>query len=62
MLPDFDRKSLEELASFTIALADGFFISQQVADATHDLMGRQDLQAAAMLGVIDMLRKKQGLR
>ena len=58
-LPDLDKTALEELASFTVALADGFFISQQVADATHDLMGREDLFAGAVLGVIDRLRHKQ---
>ena len=55
-LPDFDKKALEELASFCIALADGFFISREVADATHDMMQRQDLFAAAIRGVIDQLR------
>ncbi len=59
-LPDFDRGALEELASFTVALADGFFMSQQVADATHDLMGRVDMQAAAILGVVELLRQKRG--
>jgi AcrR family transcriptional regulator len=55
-LPDLDRKSLEKLASFTIALADGCFISQQVADKTIDLMKHHELQAAAILGVINHLR------
>jgi AcrR family transcriptional regulator len=55
-LPDLDRKSLEKLASFTIALADGCFISQQVADKTTDLMAHHELQAAAILGVINHLR------
>ena len=55
-LPDLDRKSLEKLASFTIALADGFFISQQVADKTIDLMKHHELQAAAILGVINHLQ------
>lgn len=57
-LPELDKRALEELASFTVALADGFFISQQVADDTLDLMGREDLHSAAILGVIDMLRQK----
>lgn len=57
-LPELDQAALEELASFIIALADGFFMSQQVADKTHDLMGRQDLHAAAVLGVINLLRNK----
>ena len=55
-LPDLDKKSLEKLASFTIALADGFFISQQVADKTIDLMKHHELQAAAIMGVINYLR------
>ncbi len=59
LLPELDKKALEELGSFTIALADGFFMSQQVADDTLDLMGRNDLQAAALLGVIEMLRKRR---
>ena len=58
-LPDLDRKALEKLASFTIALADGFFISQQVADRTTDLMKHHELQAAAILGVIKHLRSVQ---
>lgn len=59
-LPDFDQNGLEKLASFTLALADGFFISREVADETHDLMGRHDLQAAAILGVIELLRSRTG--
>ncbi len=59
-LPDLDEHAREELASFTIALADGFFMSQQVADDTHDLLRRYDLQAAAMLGVIELLRGSAG--
>ena len=59
-LPDLTKKELEVLASFVIALADGFFLSQQVADETHDMMNRPDLHAAAVLGVIDMLRNRQG--
>ena len=55
-LPDLDKKSLEKLASFTIALADGFFISQQVADKTIDLMKHPELQSAAIMGVIYHLR------
>ena len=55
-LPDLDRKSLEKLASFAIALADGFFVSRQVADKTLDLMNHPELQAAAILGVIKHLR------
>ena len=58
-LPDFSKRNLEELASFCIALADGFFISREVADATHDMMERQDLFAAAIRGVVEQLRKKQ---
>ena len=57
-LPDLDRKALEQLASFTIALADGFFISQQVADKTKDLMRHHELQAAAILGVIRHLQNR----
>ncbi len=59
-LPELDKSAIEELASVTIALADGFFMSRHVADATHDLMNRKDLQAAALLGVIDLLRKGGG--
>lgn len=55
-LPDLDTKSLNKLASFTIALADGCFMSQQVADKTIDLMKHHELQAAAILGVINHLR------
>ena len=58
-LPDLDQSALEQLASFTIALADGFFVSRHVADDTHDLMERQDLLAAAVLGVIGHLRRSQ---
>ncbi|MEM7002818.1 MAG: TetR/AcrR family transcriptional regulator [Pseudomonadota bacterium] len=56
--PEFDQQELEQLASFTIALADGFFVSRQVDDAAHDLLGRQDLYQAAVLGVVRMLRNK----
>ena len=58
-LPDLDKNALEELSSFCVALADGFFISREVADATHDLMKRQELFAAAVLGVIERLRTEQ---
>ncbi len=55
-LPDLNQKALEQLASYTIAMADGVFISREVADKTKDLMDQHELQTAAILGVISKLR------
>ena len=57
-LPNLDQHSLETVASFVVSLADGFFISSQVADTTQNLLQRQDLFAAAVLGVINEVKKK----
>ena len=58
-LPELNKRALEELASFCVALADGFFISREVADDTHDLMKHQELFSAAVIGVIARLRAAQ---
>lgn len=53
--PELDAPSVRQLATLTIALADGLFIAAEMGGDAFDVFGQFELAAAAILGAADQL-------
>jgi AcrR family transcriptional regulator len=54
LFPHLDSGEVDQLATFTMAMADGLFIANEI-DGGVDLLGAFDLLAAALMGAVDRL-------
>jgi AcrR family transcriptional regulator len=54
LFPDLDAEDIEALVAFSFALADGFFVAQEIGEA--DLSRSFDLLATAILAAADRMR------
>jgi AcrR family transcriptional regulator len=53
--PELDDAAVHQLATFTMAMADGLFVAQEVGGDSADILDQFHLLAAAILGAADHL-------
>jgi AcrR family transcriptional regulator len=58
LFPELDEPAVRQLVTFSIAMADGFFITSQLEGDAVDLPGQCEMVAAAVLGAAEHLRTR----
>jgi AcrR family transcriptional regulator len=60
LFPDLDPAAVRQLATFTMAMADGLFIAAEIDGDAVDVLGQFETLAAAVLGAADHLAIRGG--
>jgi AcrR family transcriptional regulator len=55
LFPELDDAAVRELATFTMAMADGLFVAHEISGESVDLVGHFETLAAAILGAAEQL-------
>jgi AcrR family transcriptional regulator len=53
--PELDADAIHQLATFTMAMADGLFVAQEIGGDSVDILDRFEMLASAILGAADHL-------
>ncbi|MET0902389.1 MAG: helix-turn-helix domain-containing protein [Acidimicrobiales bacterium] len=53
--PELDDEAIHQLATFTMAMADGLFVAQEIGGDSVDILGQFETLAAALIGAADHL-------
>jgi AcrR family transcriptional regulator len=58
LFPELDDDAVRQLATFTMAMADGLFVAHEISGESVDIVGQFETLAAAVLGAAEQLTSR----